>query len=410
MFIILFCIIVCIIIAYLVKERKIGFAKAFLLPILNSLLGLLTNLRSKDKSVLPDEAMQALETLSMEDGVINDPVKSSHGTCDFCGREGKLFAAPIISQEAMKVKSQVRLDWHKGQIATLYRCFSCRFWHVVKPISPVLVLIMVVWVLITEGLILAVPIAMIIFVFSYKFILDFLNTIVVQKKIENVLFEQKIISNLPIDTEPTGQIFAIQNDDFKFGIVLIGAFFGPVILLCIVSEIRENQLEKSYGIHRRLGVGFAAQGLGEIVYDNKGRSYYFYTQMIIKNRNEADTMYPYKSWIHGQSGDTCSYWCGVPFPKEDSLFQHFLNQATYIPIVYDATNKGYGQMLLTSNDFQQFGYTKASVQERLGLDSLAWHGYDSLYHLIEIYQTKGRCSLFETLHAQASGNHASGMR
>jgi len=65
--------------------------------------------------------------------------------------------------------------------------------------------------------------------------------------------------------------------------------------------------------------------------------------------------------------------------------------------MYDATDKSYGRLLLTKEDFVTFGYTKESAKEKLGLDSTIWNGYDSLYFLLDIYKSKGICNLFEKL-------------
>ena len=162
--------------------------------------------------------------------------------CDFCGSNKKTTIATIISQNALlNVKPQ--FTWQKkGQIALLFRCAKCKFFHILKPVFPMLLLIGAIWVLIGFGKLLFIPLAMLAMMVLYNPISKIMDKKFYTKKISKILIEKQLLDEN--DSMLVDKNCYIENDGIKSVFLMFPSTnntkliqFMNTALLCTVLQM-----------------------------------------------------------------------------------------------------------------------------------------------------------------------------
>ena len=317
------------------------------------------------------------------------------GTCDFCGKEKEVHLALVIAKEKINNTSTPEATARHGLVATLWRCGQCRFLQIVGNafFLTMVGMIIVVWVVVYFGLLAALPLLLTTLASHYPPIKKFLDEKCSSKKLIDVL-EEKNTPGITLSMR-MDQGVVIKNDTIKLFALLFAVFLFPAIIGMTLQGINNSKMAESLSKNKRLGVGYLYHNADSLWYESKGKLYYLTLHLAINKSGQMDTVYVYNDVYSSYISDSCNF--GMEYNFSDSILKKVLSTVVCIPIVYDATNKLNGKILITKRDFDRAGYTKESVKNQLGIDTNTWKGYDSLSFLFDEFQIKGRCALIEDL-------------
>jgi len=314
------------------------------------------------------------------------------GQCEFCGKYGKTTIANIFVQQE-KNNFNPQYGWQL-KVAELYRCNKCKFLQIAKPIAPMLLLIFAIWVFLFFNKVVFIFYAILSMTILYNPLQKFVNKIFYTKNISEVLIEKKLPelnSNIYGDNK-----YYIKNDGIKALLLMFLTFIIPAIFMFSFQQIYNAQLSASFEKNKRLGIGYLQHKADKIYYNNKGSYIGVTVQLQINKQNQTDTLYEYMTTIESYTRDSCLYY---KYPQEslDSSLQKIFGKVVCVPMLYDATNKINGKLLLSKYDYDASGYDKEKIKEQSGIADKDWRGYDSLFALIENFKANGRCVLQDDL-------------